>query len=122
MIKYLKQKPFIEDAFETKKIAQQSIPEPIKKMMINGYNVKRSGEIQFTVAPEYFDWTWQGTTHGAWNPYDTHIPLIWFGWNIKHGTTNRETYMTDIAPTMAAMLKIQMPSGSVGKVIEEVVK
>ena len=122
VIKYLKQKPFIEDAFETKKIAQQSIPEPIKKMMINGYNVKRSGEIQFTVAPEYFDWTWQGTTHGAWNPYDTHIPLIWFGWNIKHGITNRETYMTDIAPTMAAMLKIQMPSGSVGKVIEEVVK
>ena len=122
VIKYLKQKPFIEDAFETKNIVQQSIPEPIKRMLVNGYNVNRSGDIQFTVAPEYFDWTWQGTTHGSWNPYDAHIPLIWFGWNIKHGATNRETYMTDIAPTLAAMLKIQMPSGSVGKVIEEVIK
>jgi hypothetical protein len=27
--------------------------------------------------------------------------------------------MTDIAPTVAAMLHIQMPSGSIGHVIEE---
>ena len=30
--------------------------------------------------------------------------------------------MTDIAPTLAAMLRIQMPSGCVGHVIEEVMK
>jgi hypothetical protein len=30
--------------------------------------------------------------------------------------------MTDIAATLAAMLKIQMPNGTVGKVIEEVLK
>jgi hypothetical protein len=28
--------------------------------------------------------------------------------------------MTDIAPTLAAMLQIQMPNASIGKVIEEV--
>jgi len=28
-------------------------------------------------------------------------------------------HMTDIAPTLAALLHIQMPSGSVGHVIEE---
>ena len=91
-------------------------------MLINGYYPKRSGDIHFILKPEYFDRTITGTTHGLWNPYDSHIPLIWFGWNIKHGTTNREIYMTDIAPTIAAMLKIQMPSGCVGKVIEEVIK
>jgi hypothetical protein len=41
---------------------------------------------------------------------------------VKPGKTNRETYMTDIAPTLAAFLHIQMPSGSIGKVIEEVTK
>jgi hypothetical protein len=30
--------------------------------------------------------------------------------------------MTDIAPTIAALLKIQMPSGNVGEAIGEVVK
>jgi hypothetical protein len=44
------------------------------------------------------------------------------GWGIKPGKLYRETYMTDIAATIAAMLKIQMPNGSVGKVIEEVVR
>jgi phosphopentomutase len=63
-----------------------------------------------------------GTTHGLWNPYDAHIPLVWYGWGIKQGKTNRETYMTDIAPTISALLKIQMPSGNIGKVIEEVIK
>jgi phosphopentomutase len=63
-----------------------------------------------------------GTTHGSWNPYDSHIPLLWYGWNVKPGKSNREIHMTDVAPTISAMLRIQMPSGSVGTVIEEVFK
>jgi hypothetical protein len=41
---------------------------------------------------------------------------------VRPGKTYRETYMTDIAPTLAAMLRIQMPSGAIGKVIPEVIK
>ena len=44
------------------------------------------------------------------------------GWGIKQGKTNRETYMTDIASTIAAMLHIQMPDGNVGQVITEAMK
>lgn len=122
VINYLLRQPYVSNAFETEKISIASIPEPIKTMAINGYNQKRSGDIHFVLKPGFFDRGNTGATHGSWNPYDTHIPLVWFGWNIKHGTTNRETYMTDIAPTIAAMLKIQMPSGNVGKVIGEVIK
>ena len=122
IIDYLMQQPFITNAFENEKISVTSLPEPIKKMLINGYYPKRSGDIHFILKPAYFDRSTTGTTHGLWNPYDAHIPLIWFGWNVKHGATNRETYMTDIAPTIAAILKIQMPSGCIGKVIEEVTK
>lgn len=91
-------------------------------MITNGYNPKRSCDIEFVVKPEYFDWTPRGTKRGSWNPYDAHIPLIWFGYNVKHGETNRQIYMTYIAATNAVLLKIQMPNGCVGKVIEEVVK
>ncbi len=120
VIRFLKQKYFIENAFETENLNNQVIPVRVKNMMINSYNLKRSGEIQFTSLPGFFDWAGKGTSHGAWNPYDAHIPLIWFGWNVKAGQTSRETYMTDIAPTIAALLKIQMPSGYVGKVITEI--
>jgi hypothetical protein len=91
-------------------------------MMANGFNPKRSGDIMFTVKPAYFDGGTKGTTHGLWNPYDAHIPNIWFGWQVRSGKTYRETYMTDIAPTLAALLRIQMPNGNVGKVLEEAVR
>ncbi|MDO4165750.1 MAG: alkaline phosphatase family protein, partial [Bacteroides sp.] len=56
----------------------------------------------------------RGTTHGVWNPYDAHIPLLFMGWNVPHGATNRIVSMTDIAPTVCALLHIQMPNGCIG--------
>ena len=122
VIKLLKQKPYIINAFETEKIMQTALAEPQRSLMVNGYNPKRSGDIQFTFKPGYFDGGKKGTTHGLWNPYDAHIPLLFFGWHVKQGSTKRETYMTDIAATLAAMLQVQMPNGCVGKVITEVIK
>ncbi|MFZ1306132.1 MAG: alkaline phosphatase PafA [Ferruginibacter sp.] len=122
VIKILQAKPFIITAFETDKLAATTLSEPQKTMLSNGYNTKRSGDIHFTLKAGYFDGGKKGTTHGAWNPYDAHIPCVFFGWGVKPGKTYRETYMTDIAPTLAAMLQIQMPNGSVGKVISELVK
>ena len=122
LIAELKKQPSIVDAMELEKISEATLPEPQKSMMINGYTPNRSGEIQFVFKPGYFNGGTKGTTHGLWNPYDAHIPLLFYGWNVKQGKTNRETYMTDIAATIAAMLQIQMPSGCVGKVITEVIK
>jgi hypothetical protein len=122
VIDALKEKDFIINAFELDKTLQTSLPAPQREMMVNGYNPKRSGDIEFTFKSGYFDGGTKGTTHGLWNPYDAHIPCVFFGWGVKPGKTNRETYMTDIAPTIAALLHIQMPSGSVGKVITELIK
>ncbi|MFT3824612.1 MAG: alkaline phosphatase family protein [Chitinophagaceae bacterium] len=93
-----------------------------RNMFVNGYYPRRSGDIQVVFQPGWIDGGATGTTHGLWNPYDSHIPLLFYGWKIKNGKTNRETHMTDIAATVAAMLRIQMPSGSVGDVIEEVMQ
>jgi hypothetical protein len=123
IIAILKQKDsIIADAFDLQKIAMGTLPEPQKSMLINGYSPSRSGDIQFIFKPGYFDGGTKGTTHGLWNPYDSHIPLVFYGWNVNQGKLNRETYMTDISATLAAMLQIQMPSGCVGHVITEVMK
>jgi len=122
VIDHLSKQPFISHAFEIDKLSETTINAKIKTMLANGYYPKRSGDIQYIFLPQYIEsYGNTGTTHGLWNPYDAHIPLLFYGWNIKKGKTNREIYMTDIAPTLAALLHIQVPNGSVGRVIEEIV-
>ena len=107
--------------FDIKEIKQVTLNSKITEMLTNGYYPNRCGDIQVVLQPQFVEgFAAGGTSHGLWNPYDTHIPLLFYGWGIKPGKTNRETYMTDIAPTLAALLHIQMPSGTVGKVIEEI--
>jgi hypothetical protein len=102
------------------KIGIAPIPEPIRTMIINGYNYKRSGQIQVVFQPSWLDsWAKTGTTHGTWSPYDTHIPLLFMGWDVRPGASAARVNMTDIAPTLATMLHIQTPSGSVGKPITD---
>lgn len=121
-IKFLMSQPAVEIAFAFDELSETPLPDFVKKQAVNGYNHKRSGDIQIILKPGYMHGGFTGTTHGSWNPYDSHIPLLFYGWNVKPGKTNRETHMTDAAPTIAAMLRIQMPSGNVGEVIEEVFK
>jgi len=117
-ISYLETIPSIAYAVVTDKVSEASIPSAIKEKIINGYNRELCGEIQIILKPGWYSMSnMKGATHGAWNPYDAHIPLVWMGWGVKHGVSNTEVYMTDIAPTVAAMLHIQMPSGSIGKPI-----
>lgn len=121
VIDFLMHQPGIARAFALEDLNEVTLNSTIKNKVTNGYYPSRCGDIQIIFQPQWIDgFLIAGTTHGEWNPYDAHIPLVWYGWNITPGKTNREVYMTDIAPTIAAMLRIQMPSGSVGKVITEI--
>jgi predicted AlkP superfamily pyrophosphatase or phosphodiesterase len=122
VIETLLANPSITHAFVLSQLSVTPLPTSMKNMFINGYNQKLSGDIQFVYTPNWFSGGTKGTTHGSWSPYDSHIPLVWYGWGIKKGKTNRETYMTDISATIAALLHIQMPSGCIGNVIEEVIQ
>ncbi|MGN6435639.1 MAG: alkaline phosphatase PafA [Agriterribacter sp.] len=114
--------PGIANVLATESLGTAPIPDYIKNMLIKGYNVKRSGDFVVIPQPTWKGGSLKGATHGTWYPYDAHIPLVWMGWKIKPGSTNRVTGMTDIAPTLAALLHIQMPSGSIGEPIREVIR
>lgn len=116
-IQALLKEPGVDKAVDLENMAAANLPQPIHTMLANGYNQKLSGDIQVIYRPQWFEGFGRGTTHGSWNPYDSHIPLLWFGWGVKAGKSGREVYMTDIAPTVAYLLQIQMPNASIGKVI-----
>jgi predicted AlkP superfamily pyrophosphatase or phosphodiesterase len=121
-VNYLQHQEGIQFAVDQDKISEASIPSPLKDMMINGYNQQRSGSVLMVTLPGWLPYySKKGTTHSVWNPYDTHIPLIFMGWKVKHGATNQPTQMTDISATLAAMLHIQMPSGCIGSPILELI-
>ncbi len=109
-------------AVDMKKAGSSSIPEPIKTRIVNGYNWQRSGDIQVIYHDSWLpSYSKLGTTHGSWNSYDSHIPLIFMGWGIKKGESNAAYSMTDIAPTLAALLHVQFPSGNIGNPIVEAI-
>ncbi|MFL5747345.1 MAG: alkaline phosphatase PafA [Niastella sp.] len=122
VIQYLILQPEVGQVFDLNKLMEVPLTAKQRDMVANGYNQHLSGDIQVMLQSGYMEGSGTGTTHSAWNPYDSHIPLLFYGWNVPKGKTNREVYMTDIAATLAAMLHIQMPSGCIGHVIEEVVK
>lgn len=117
----LEKDPTVLFAVSTTEVQEATIPEPIKQRIINGINRERSGDIQLishdSMLPPYAK---KGTTHSVWNSYDAHIPLIFMGWGIQQGESNKPYFMTDIAPTVSALLHIQFPSGNVGNPITEV--
>lgn len=122
VVNYLQKHEAVARVFPLADLANVTLNSKQKDMITNGYFPQRCGDIQIILKPGYYDGGLTGTTHGLWNPYDAHIPLLFYGWGIKHGKLNRETYMTDISATIAALLHIQMPNGCIGHVIEEVMK
>ena len=70
--------------------------------------------------PGYIEYYATGTSHGTPYTYDTHVPCIFYGWNIKKGETHDKKVITQIAPTLAQKLKITLPNGTEGEVLLEV--
>lgn len=123
IINWFKSQPQIAYVVDMDNLNKTPLPDAIKTKIINGYNRERSGQILLIQNPGwYHGYAATGTTHGTWNPYDTHIPLLWYGWHIAKGASNTTVYMEDITATLAALLHIQMPNGCIGKPIEAVVK
>lgn len=114
--------PLIEKVYVTSEINHFEGPDGyVEKLLRNGHNQKRSGDLLFVYTPQVFKdtpWNRTGTDHYSGYNYDTHVPLLFFGKGIRKGSTDQRTDITDIAPTMSAMLNISFPNGSIGKPLE----
>ena len=89
------------------------------RLIQNGHYPKRSGDVYIMLEPGWFEayseqMLGHGTTHGSPAVYDTHIPLIFYGWKVQPGQTSAPVTITDIAPTVADLLHINEPSGCLG--------
>ncbi len=84
----------------------------------NGFNAARSGNVTVLLDP-YWIAGRNGTTHGTTFDYDSHVPILFLGAQVRAGRYNANIIVNDIAPTLATMLDVETPSGSVGRVLDE---
>ena len=126
LIAYCRQLPHVQFVMDFEKVNTWSVPDIIRSRALLGYHPHRSGDLLLVLEAGWYEFgKWSspvGTTHSAWNPYDSHIPLVFYGWKVEHGSTGREVHITDIAPTVTQMLHIQQTNACVGEPITEVVK
>jgi hypothetical protein len=88
----------------------------------NGYNQKKSGDLILIPEPGTVFYHYIGSEHRSGYSYDTHVPLLFYGFGIKKGNTKRYIPIVDVASTISSILKIEFPSGNSGKIIEEALK
>lgn len=121
---YLLKKEGISHVVPHKYMHATTLPPYLRSMIENGFHPDRSGDIMFIPDPQWYShYSPKGTTHGVWNNYDTHIPILFMGWGIPAGKkVYRRVEITDIAPTLAALMRIQEPNGCVGKVLTELLE
>jgi predicted AlkP superfamily pyrophosphatase or phosphodiesterase len=113
--------PHIKKAYTATTMQTSYFKEGVEKMLQNGYNQKLSGDVLYTLESGVISYGPKGTTHGSGFNYDTHVPLLFYGNGIQPGKTFERTSVTDIAPTISALLGIAFPSGATGAVIEKAI-
>ena len=111
-------------AMSAESIQRNGWTEGLVVKLANGYNATRSGDVLVVLQPGWFEGGRhpKGTTHGSYSNYDTHVPLLWYGWNVKSGESSAAVEVSDIAPTIASWLYIQEPNGTVGRPLQELMK
>ncbi|MBT8266197.1 MAG: alkaline phosphatase family protein [Bacteroidia bacterium] len=109
-------------AFSATTMSRSEYTSGIELLLQNGFNQKRSGDVLYVHSPAVISYGRTGSTHGSGLNYDTHVPLIFFGQGIRQGNTNKRTNITDIAPTMSALLGIGFPNASTGKVLDYILR
>ncbi|WP_299399354.1 alkaline phosphatase PafA [uncultured Gelidibacter sp.] len=108
----------IDKAYSGISMSQTSFTTGIEELIQNGYNQKRSGDVIYVLDPAVISYSQTGSTHGSSFNYDTHVPLLFFGHGIKQGSTYQKTHITDIAPTISAILGISFPNAATGQPLE----
>jgi predicted AlkP superfamily pyrophosphatase or phosphodiesterase len=96
--------------------------EGFRSKMQNSFFPRRSGDVFINLHPGWVERSGRVTSHNSAYPYDAQVPLIWYGWKVKRDVIVRPVDMTDVAPTISAMMNIMVPNAATGKVIDELVK
>jgi len=105
-------------------LAQGIAGDAVARAVVNGFYPPRSGDIIVLFEPYYMIQLRlpTKTTHSTPYNYDTHVPVIFLGAGVKPGWRSNNISVNDIAPTLAALMDVDLPSGAFGRVLTEILQ
>lgn len=109
-------------ALTARDLVTNNYTKNIKNLLQNAYHTKESGDVLVVMDPGWQTGGSKGTGHGNSWTYDTHVPILFYGWGIKKGNSVREIHITDIAPSVSMLLNMRLPNGATGTPIFEIFK
>ena len=112
----------IANAVSSSTLMRSEFTKGIYKKMQNSFNQRRSGDVMLNLKPGWLEDITQTSSSNSPYVYDTHIPLIWYGWRIKRQEVSDKVDIIDIAPTISYLLNITKPNGSTGKALNGLLK
>ena len=112
----------IDKVYTAETLATTQFTSGIAALLQNGFHQRHSGDVIFVLEPAVISYHKTGSTHGSGMSYDTHVPLLFYGYGINKGATYTKTEVIDIAPTIAALLGIEFPNGCTGQPLDNVLK
>jgi predicted AlkP superfamily pyrophosphatase or phosphodiesterase len=95
------------------------VDDLVGRRVMRSFSQQRGADLYVLWEPYYISMK-MSTTHGSAFGYDTHVPLIFMGAGIKPGRLNASIAINDVAPTLATILGVEIPSGSEGRILEEI--
>lgn len=88
---------------------------PLFDAMRKTWHRERSGDVQYALQPHWMLGS-AVATHGSPHAYDTHVPILLWGPRWVHpGARAARVEVVDIAPTLAGVLRLPVPSASEGR-------
>jgi predicted AlkP superfamily pyrophosphatase or phosphodiesterase len=117
---FLYKQKFVKRVYSEEQILASSGSDYYLNFIANGYDPSQNGELVIVLKPGYVEYSTTGTTHGSPYTYDTHVPLLFYGWHIKKGESFDRKEITQVAPTISQILKITFPNGTKAELLQEI--
>jgi predicted AlkP superfamily pyrophosphatase or phosphodiesterase len=96
-----------------------AMSDQLGRRVMNSFSASRGADLYVVLDP-YYLFGRISANHGTPHGYDTHVPVIFMGPGIKAGRYHASIEINDIAPTLATILGIEIPSGSEGRILSEI--
>lgn len=90
------------------------------RRIINNFSPQRSGDVIVVLNPGWVEKEGDHiTNHNSPYEYDSHVPLIWYGWTVNRATVTRRVNMTDVAATLSSLCRVPSPNACTGEPMTE---
>ncbi len=116
---FLYTKNYIKKAYTELEILSGNSNDELLNFVQNGYDYTQNGQLLYVLKPGFMEYYGYGTTHGSHYNYDTHVPVLFYGKNIPKGSSVSKKSITQLAGTIAQLLKIGFPNAANTNIMEE---